>query len=392
MSSMPGVTLATTAMSAASAPTGVAESAQEAPGSAGQIDPRNSFESVIGSVGCGTDAYGPDISEAIATTTAGAATTDTATVNTATVDTATVNRATTDYCGERQAADDLHLDPQITLLLQGGAAAAAPAASTLRGTSNEPLSLPTGMVCRQPLSAGPVGETPSRSRASLVATETAAKGRNLARSAIAEVIPAVGWAFDTALANSRGAQADGASPLTDLLPSLSAVAGAAVTSADPAATGRAAMAEAQARLTDGSRTYNRVGTAQWNDEIAARLTLMIDRGEHVATLKLSPEHLGPLEVRVTVREGDATVWFGAAHADTRTALESAMPRLRELLGTSGLSLTSAGVSGEPPRDTHRGHSSSKAERGSRDEHVASDSSRDSRSVGVATIRMLDLYA
>ena len=391
MSSVPGVTAGTPAMPAATAPSHVSESAPEAQGSAAQVEPRESFELVIGSVGCNSDGRGPDISESIAVMTDPAARADTATLDT----------AATACCVEQQTAADLDLDPQITLLLQGGGggggvAAAALAVSALRGTSIESRKPPTGGVCRQPVAARAVGETPTGSRAGLVVADEAAKGRSQSRSAIAEGIAegiaAAGLAPDIAVAGSRGAQADGASPLTDLLPSFSAVAGSAVTSTDPAATGKAVLAEAQTRLTDGNRTYNRVGTAQWNDEIAARLTIMIDRGEQVASLKLSPEHLGPLEVRVTVKEGEATVWFGAAHADTRAALESAMPRLRDLLGTSGLSLASAGVSGEAPRDTHRGQSSSRAERGSRDEHAGSDSSREDRSAVVPTIRMLDLYA
>ena len=48
---------------------------------------------------------------------------------------------------------------------------------------------------------------------------------------------------------------------------------------------------------------------------------MIDRGEQVASLRLTPENLGPLDVRIAVREGETTVWFGASHPETRAALE-----------------------------------------------------------------------
>lgn len=92
-----------------------------------------------------------------------------------------------------------------------------------------------------------------------------------------------------------------------------------------------------------------VGNAAWADEIGARLTMMVDQGKHTASLRLSPEHLGPLEVRITMTEDKASVWFGAAHADTRAAIESALPRLREMFASQGLSLTDAGVSREPPR-------------------------------------------
>src|SRR5437868_735552 len=86
-----------------------------------------------------------------------------------------------------------------------------------------------------------------------------------------------------------------------------------------------------------------VGSSAWADELGTRMTLMASRGQHSASLRLSPEHLGPLEVRIAVRDDQASVWFGAAHADTRAAIEQALPRLRELFASQGLSLTDAGV-------------------------------------------------
>jgi flagellar hook-length control protein FliK len=93
-----------------------------------------------------------------------------------------------------------------------------------------------------------------------------------------------------------------------------------------------------------------VGTPAWTEEIGARMTWMAEQGRHTASLKLSPEQLGPLEIRISIREDQASVWFGAAHADTRAAIEHALPRLREMFAAQGLSLTDAGVFQEAPRD------------------------------------------
>jgi flagellar hook-length control protein FliK len=92
-----------------------------------------------------------------------------------------------------------------------------------------------------------------------------------------------------------------------------------------------------------------VGTPAWTDELGARLTMMTENGQHTASLRLSPEHLGPLEIRIAMRDDQASVWFGAAHADTRAAIEHALPRLRELFAAQGMSLADAGVFREPPR-------------------------------------------
>jgi flagellar hook-length control protein FliK len=93
-----------------------------------------------------------------------------------------------------------------------------------------------------------------------------------------------------------------------------------------------------------------VGGAAWADEIGTRVVMMSESGNHTASLKLSPEHLGPLEINITVRDEKASVWFGAAHADTRAAIETALPRLREMFESQGLSLADAGVFREPPRE------------------------------------------
>lgn len=93
-----------------------------------------------------------------------------------------------------------------------------------------------------------------------------------------------------------------------------------------------------------------VGTAAFNEELGGKVTWMANQGLQSASLQLSPEHLGPVDVRISVQDGSATVSFNAMHADTRAALEQALPRLREMFATHGLTLTDASVSQQSPRD------------------------------------------
>ena len=93
-----------------------------------------------------------------------------------------------------------------------------------------------------------------------------------------------------------------------------------------------------------------LGTDAWREQLGNQVNWLVGRGEQSATLSLSPAHLGPVEVRLAVREGEASVMFGAAQAETRHALEAAMPRLREMLASSGIALTNAGVSQHAPQD------------------------------------------
>ena len=132
--------------------------------------------------------------------------------------------------------------------------------------------------------------------------------------------------------------------------------------------------------------HSPVGSAAWADEIGTRVVMMTESGNHTASLKLSPEHLGPLEISITVRDDKASVWFGAAHADTRAAIETALPRLREMFEAQGLSLADAGVFREPPREQPVvKNSPTSAEQGDATDEVAAVSSR-------ARLGLVDAYA
>ena len=92
-----------------------------------------------------------------------------------------------------------------------------------------------------------------------------------------------------------------------------------------------------------------VADAGFADEVGDKITWMANQGVQSASLQLTPEHLGPVEVRISMQDGSASVTFNAAHADTRAALEQALPRLREMFSTQGLTLTDASVSQQSPR-------------------------------------------
>ena len=130
-----------------------------------------------------------------------------------------------------------------------------------------------------------------------------------------------------------------------------------------------------------------LGTDAWQQQLGNQINWLLGRGEQSATLSLSPAHLGPVEVRLSVREGEASVMFGAAQAETRHALEAAMPRLREMLASSGIALTNAGVSQHAPHDPRAFTPRRVAASGNALEPVESTALRGRTSAG-----LLDLYA
>jgi flagellar hook-length control protein FliK len=88
---------------------------------------------------------------------------------------------------------------------------------------------------------------------------------------------------------------------------------------------------------------------------------MIERGIGTATLRLSPEHLGPVEVRIDLADDSANVRFTATHAETRAALADALPRLRDMLASVGVNLGDASVHRDLPREPERRDGSGQGE-------------------------------
>jgi flagellar hook-length control protein FliK len=81
----------------------------------------------------------------------------------------------------------------------------------------------------------------------------------------------------------------------------------------------------------------------WPQAVAGQVLVLANQRIDSATLRLSPEHLGPVEVRIDLQGQGVNVSFGAEHAETRAALEQAMPQLREAFAGAGLTLGQATV-------------------------------------------------
>jgi flagellar hook-length control protein FliK len=134
---------------------------------------------------------------------------------------------------------------------------------------------------------------------------------------------------------------------TPAQPSAQSLASSLASTMGPTPQSQAAVSAAATTL------HAAVGTPRWSEELGSRMVLMSLHGQHEGSLNLTPEHLGPLEVRLSVNHGTASVWFGSQHADTRAALTEALPRLRELFADAGLQLGHTGVSHEAPRQGTR---------------------------------------
>lgn len=102
----------------------------------------------------------------------------------------------------------------------------------------------------------------------------------------------------------------------------------------------------QANILTTSSTINQpLGQPGWDQAVGERLQWMVKKDLQLADLKLNPRHLGPIEVKIAMGQDQVTtVHFTASHVATREAIEAALPRLREMLGDSGLTQVDVNVS------------------------------------------------
>lgn len=83
----------------------------------------------------------------------------------------------------------------------------------------------------------------------------------------------------------------------------------------------------------------------WGDTVGNQVQWMAAQNVQEARIRLHPQDLGMLEVRIQVgSDQQTTISFSSPHAQVRDALETAMPRLREMFGETGLTLGDVNVS------------------------------------------------
>jgi len=85
------------------------------------------------------------------------------------------------------------------------------------------------------------------------------------------------------------------------------------------------------------------------EAFSQQVVVMARDGIQHARITVNPPELGPLEMRITIRNDEATVHFAAQHVAVRDALEQAMPRLREQFEQAGLQLHDGAVFEQLPQ-------------------------------------------
>ncbi len=95
---------------------------------------------------------------------------------------------------------------------------------------------------------------------------------------------------------------------------------------------------------------------EWNKDLGERIVWMSNKSIPSAEIRLNPQHLGPISVRVDVADDQASVVFTAQNAAVRETLEASIPKLREMMGAQQLNLADVSISQGPASDHGRSQS------------------------------------
>jgi len=96
------------------------------------------------------------------------------------------------------------------------------------------------------------------------------------------------------------------------------------------------------------------GESAWSQALGERVLWVAGRDVQQAEIRLNPPQLGPVEIRISMHNDQASVSLVAQHPFTRDALEASIPRLREMLGESNIDLADVDVGQGDTRESSPG--------------------------------------
>ncbi len=87
-----------------------------------------------------------------------------------------------------------------------------------------------------------------------------------------------------------------------------------------------------------------VGQPQWSQAVGEKVLWLAAQNITAAEIRLDPLDLGPMQVKVSVNQDQASVSFTSHHASVREVLDQNLNRLRDMFNEQGLNLVNVDVS------------------------------------------------
>ncbi len=81
----------------------------------------------------------------------------------------------------------------------------------------------------------------------------------------------------------------------------------------------------------------------WSADFSQKVVWLTANDQKFAQLTLNPPQMGPIEISLNINKDTASAYFISPNAEVREAIETALPRLREMLAGVGIELGQANV-------------------------------------------------
>ncbi len=225
-----------------------------------------------------------------------------------------------------------------TAVTAAASAAAVPAAALPRDLSIKPARPLAAGVAR----VGASAVTADDAAASVASTGVAVAPLRITPDTTATIAQTVAMA--TLARDASGGDATAAKQ--DDLPAVDAAAPTTgvplVPLLDPTG-GSAAPAQA-ATIPSAPAVHVPVGSPDWGKQVGESVTWAANQNLTHATISLNPDHLGPLEIRLSLVGGEASVAFSTHSHAAAEALQASSGQLRDMLGQAGFTQVNVDIS------------------------------------------------
>ncbi|WP_409307215.1 flagellar hook-length control protein FliK [Pectobacterium sp. B1J-3] len=85
------------------------------------------------------------------------------------------------------------------------------------------------------------------------------------------------------------------------------------------------------------------GSQQWQEALGQQIVMFSRNGQQSAELRLNPQELGSLHISLKIDDNQAQIHLVSANSQVRSALEAALPHLRNAMAESGINLGQSSV-------------------------------------------------
>ncbi len=116
----------------------------------------------------------------------------------------------------------------------------------------------------------------------------------------------------------------------------------------PLSTGHHPTGQFQLTNTSAPLLNAHLGSEEWQQQLNQHVLFFNRHGLQQAELRLHPQELGALHIRMSVEDNQAQLHFVSAHQNVRAALEAALPGLRHALAENGIQLAQSSINSDNP--------------------------------------------